>query len=100
MHAPLHHVAAAIAIVGIVVGVVVVGIIVIIIAVVGVRERARSQEPLDAPLFQTGIEWVFRIGRTRDIRFSCGFGSGADIADRWQPVNVRYARSNGLSATA
>ena len=37
MHAPLHHVAAAIAIVGIVVGVVVVGIIVIIVAVIGVR---------------------------------------------------------------
>jgi hypothetical protein len=37
MHAPLHYVAAAIAIVGIVVGVVVVGIIVIIVAVVAVR---------------------------------------------------------------
>jgi hypothetical protein len=37
MHAPLHHVAAAIAIVGIVVAVVVVGIPVIIVAVVGVR---------------------------------------------------------------
>jgi hypothetical protein len=37
MHAPLHHVAAAIAIVGIVVAVVVVGITVIIVAVVGVR---------------------------------------------------------------
>jgi hypothetical protein len=37
MHTPLHHVAAATAIVGIVVGVVVLGIIVIIVAVVGVR---------------------------------------------------------------
>jgi hypothetical protein len=37
MHAPLHHVAAAIAIVGIVVGVVVIGIAVIIVVVGGVR---------------------------------------------------------------
>jgi hypothetical protein len=37
MHAPLHHVAAAIAIVGIVVGVVVIGVAVIIVVVGGVR---------------------------------------------------------------
>jgi hypothetical protein len=47
------------------------------------------------PSHLSGSEWVFRIGRTRDIRFSYGWLDAAIPShpggDRRQPVDVRYA---------
>jgi hypothetical protein len=43
-------------------------------------EQARSRKPLDVPLSRTEVEWVFRIGPTRDNRFSGVFGSDSTRA--------------------
>jgi hypothetical protein len=59
MHAPLHRIAAAIAIVGIVVG-----IVVIIVAVVGVRVECKCAERKSAPVV---VEPVVETAATETI---------------------------------
>jgi hypothetical protein len=58
--------------------------------------RSDKETLLIRPSPPSESEWVFRIGRTRDIRFSCGHGLIAKTpphlgSGRWQPVDVRYA---------
>ena len=75
MYAPLHHVAAAIAIGGIVVGRVVVGIIVIMVAVVGVRvvlSDCKCTERESAPVVEAAAaETIGREGSAAKSTCPC-----------------------------